>query len=466
MIPNGASNNGSSSSGTYDDVSGMALCVLGAQWGDEGKGKIVDYLMEKMKFTIVARCQGGNNAGHTVVVEGKMYDFHILPSGIIHENTVALIGNGVVVHLPSLFEELKKNGIPIDDSLQHRLVLSDRAHVVFDLHQIVDGLHEEARREHGKSIGTTKKGIGPTYSTKHFRSGIRVADVISDEKEFEEKFRNLYNSYVREYPAIAEKVKVDDELKRYKAYADQLRSLNIVKDGVSYLHKALTVQPKKSLLVEGANGVLLDIDFGTYPYVTSSNCSIGGMFTGLGLSPRYLEGVLGIVKAYQTRVGDGPFPTELKNETGERLRQIGHEYGVTTGRPRRCGWLDLVLLKYSHIVNGYWGFALTKLDILDSFDEIPVAVAYKLNGQVIDHVPAHHKDLEKVEIVYETMRGWKADTSKARKFSDLPPAARDYVEMIEKRLGVPIRFIGVGKDRKSLIVREEFPLLEGSDGSE
>jgi len=442
MIPNGSATNGV--------VEPSVVCVLGAQWGDEGKGKIVDMLVSK-GVGIVARCQGGNNAGHTVVVDGKIYDFHILPSGIIHENSMALIGNGVVVHLPSLFAELEKNSIPIDDSLQRRLVLSDRAHLVFDLHQIVDGLHEDERKQQGKSLGTTKKGIGPTYSTKHFRSGIRVADIMSDEKEFEQKFRNLYTSYKREYPKII--VDVEAELVRYRGYAERLKSLHIVKDGVSYLHKALTAKPPKSLLVEGANGALLDIDFGTYPYVTSSNCSVGGMFTGLGIAPRYLKDVIGIVKAYQTRVGDGPFPTEQINEIGEKLRTIGGEFGVTTGRPRRCGWLDLVLLKYSNIVNGFTAFALTKLDILDSFPTIQVCVAYKLKGKQIDYIPAHHKDLESVEMVYKSMPGWNADTSKARAFSDLPPNAQAYVLMIEKEIGVHIRYIGVGKDRKSLIVR-------------
>jgi adenylosuccinate synthase len=278
--------------------------------------------------------------------------------------------------------------------------------------------------------------------------------VIGDPTEFEAKFRHLYNSYVREYPAVEQKMNIDEELKRYREIGEKLRKLGIVKESVSYLRKALTANPPKSLLVEGANGVLLDIDFGTYPYVTSSNCSVGGMFTGLGVPPHYLKELIGIVKAYQTRVGGGPFPTELTNEIGENLRKIGHEYGVTTGRPRRCGWLDLVMLEYSHSINGFTCFALTKLDILDTFEEILVAVAYKLDGQIIDYKP-RRTDWKRVEVVYEKMQGWKTDTSNCRTYNDLPPAARAYVEMIEKRLDVPVRYIGVGKDRKSLIVRGE-----------
>ncbi|OWR44749.1 adenylosuccinate synthetase [Danaus plexippus plexippus] len=421
--------------------SNKVTVVLGAQWGDEGKGKVVDLLA--VNADIVCRCQGGNNAGHTVVVDGKEFDFHLLPSGIINQKCVSVIGNGVVIHLPGLFEELKKNELKGMEGWQQRLIISDRAHLVFDMHQQVDGLQEA---EKGKnSLGTTKKGIGPTYSAKATRNGIRIGDLLGDFEIFEEKFRTLAANYKRMFPSL--ELDIENELVRYKEYAEKIRPL--VKDTVSYLHKEIS--NGKKVLVEGANAAMLDIDFGTYPYVTSSNCSIGGVCTGLGLPPSLIGEVLGVVKAYTTRVGDGPFPTELHDDTGSLLQSRGHEVGVTTRRVRRCGWLDLVVLKYTAAVNGYSSFCLTKLDILDTLKEIKVGVAYKLKGKKIEYFPSSMAELSNVEVEYITLPGWCCSTENVRQMDKLPEAARNYVRTIEDYLQVPVKYIGVGQGRESII---------------
>ncbi|XP_050664147.1 adenylosuccinate synthetase [Leptidea sinapis] len=415
--------------------------VLGAQWGDEGKGKVVDLLA--VNSDIVCRCQGGNNAGHTVVVEGKEFDFHLLPSGIINQKCTSVIGNGVVIHLPGLFEELKKNEQKGMEGWQDRLILSDRAHLVFDIHQQADGLQEA---EKGKnSLGTTKKGIGPTYSSKATRNGIRIGDLIGDFHIFEEKFRTLAANYKRMFPSL--EVDIESELMRYKEYAQKIRPL--VKDTVSYLHQE--IRSGKRVLVEGANAAMLDIDFGTYPYVTSSNCSIGGVCTGLGIPPCLIGEVLGVVKAYTTRVGDGPFPTELNDETGKLLQERGHEVGVTTRRVRRCGWLDLVLLNYTALVNGYSSLCLTKLDILDNLKEIKVGVAYTLNGKRINYFPSSISELSNVQVEYVTVTGWECSTEAVRSVDKLPTQAQIYVKLIEDHLNVPVKYIGVGQGRESII---------------
>uniref|UniRef100_H3DJA4 Adenylosuccinate synthetase n=1 Tax=Tetraodon nigroviridis TaxID=99883 RepID=H3DJA4_TETNG len=428
--------------------------VLGAQWGDEGKGKVVDLLATEAD--LVCRCQGGNNAGHTVVVDGKEYDFHLLPSGIINPKSTSLIGNGVVIHLPGLFEEGDKNEKKGLKGWDKRLIVSDRAHLVFDFHQVVDGLQETERQaQEGKTIGTTKKGIGPAYSSKASRTGLRVCDLLADFKDFSLRFKNLVRQYQSMYPALT--VDVDDQLKKLKDYAERLRPM--VRDGVYYMYEALH-GPPKNILVEGANAALLDIDFGTYPFVTSSNCTVGGVCTGLGIPPLNIGDVFGVSKAYTTRVGIGAFPTEQLNAVGELLQTRGHEVGVTTGRKRRCGWLDLVIVKYAHMIN--WlhssslsnSIALTKLDILDVLDEIKVGVAYKLNGKRIPHFPentANMDVLHKVEVEYETFPGWKSDTSAARKWNDLPVKAQNYIRFIENHIGVPIKWVGVGKSRECMI---------------
>lgn len=417
------------------------IVVLGAQWGDEGKGKVVDMLATDAD--LVCRCQGGNNAGHTVVVGDREYDFHLLPSGIINAKCKSIIGNGVVVHLPGLFEELGKNESKGLTGWQDRLIISDRAHLVFDFHQQVDGMQELEKGK--KSLGTTKKGIGPTYSSKATRNGLRIADLLGDFSLFSEKFQGLVATYQRMFPQL--EVDVENELQRYKKYAEEVRPL--VAETVSFIHKALSQGQK--ILVEGANAAMLDIDFGTYPYVTSSNCSIGGVCTGLGIPPINIGEVIGVVKSYTTRVGDGPFPSELCDSIGELLQTKGAEIGVTTKRKRRCGWLDLVLLKYTTMVNGYTAFCVTKLDILDTLPEIKLGVAYKLNGKVIDYFPSSSAELASVEVDYITLPGWQTSTEGIRDFKQLPENAQKYVERIEEIVDVPVKWIGVGKGRESII---------------
>uniref|UniRef100_A0A8C1PMU1 Adenylosuccinate synthetase n=1 Tax=Cyprinus carpio TaxID=7962 RepID=A0A8C1PMU1_CYPCA len=438
---------------TSPRVGNKVTVVLGAQWGDEGKGKVVDLLAQDADM--VCRCQGGNNAGHTVVVDSVEYDFHLLPSGIINPKVTAFIGNGVVIHLPGLFEEAEKNmrkgkGL---EGWESRLIISDRAHIVFDFHQAVDGVQEQERQQQaGKNLGTTKKGIGPVYSAKAARSGLRICDLLADFQEFSERsfliqqkqwkteqshvsfhrFKHLASQYKSMYPSL--EIDVDGELEKLKTYIDRIKPM--VRDGVFFMYEALHGPPKK-ILVEGANAALLDIDFGTYPFVTSSNCTVGGVCTGLGMPPQNVGEVYGVVKAYTTRVGIGAFPAEQNNEIGELLQSRGKEVGVTTGRKRRCGWLDLVLIKYAHMINGFTAIALTKLDILDVLPEIKVGVAYKVDGEIIPHFPANQEVLQKVEVQYETLPGWKTDTSAARTFDELPENAQKYVCYIEDHLGVP-----------------------------
>lgn len=415
--------------------------VLGAQWGDEGKGKLVDLLATEAD--VVCRCQGGNNAGHTVVVKGVEYDFHLLPSGIINPKCKSIIGNGVVIHIPGLFEELAKNEAKGLTNWKERLMISDRAHLVFDFHQSVDGLQEIEKGN--KSLGTTKKGIGPAYASKANRTGIRVSDLLGDFTKFSEKFSHLVEVYQKMFPNL--QVDIENELDRYRKYAEDVRPM--AKDTVSFLSKQL--KSNKRVLVEGANAAMLDIDFGTYPYVTSSNCSIGGVCTGLGLPPKLIGDVFGVVKAYTTRVGDGPFPTELKDDTGKYLQKTGAEIGVTTKRVRRCGWLDIPQLLYTTTINGYTGIALTKLDILDHLPELKICVGYKLNGQKLDEYPASEADLGNVEVEYLTLKGWESSIENVRNYSDLPPRAREYVEAIQAYLDVPVKWIGVGKARDAMI---------------
>ncbi|NXE22309.1 PURA2 synthetase, partial [Ardeotis kori] len=392
--------------------------VLGAQWGDEGKGKVVDLLAQDAD--IVCRCQGGNNAGHTVVVDSVEYDFHLLPSGIINPKVTAFIGNGVVIHLPGLFEEAEKNlkkgkGL---EGWEKRLIISDRAHIVFDFHQAADGIQEQQREE---------------------QAGKNEAFLPS-------RFKVLANQYKAIYPTL--EIDIEGELEKLKGCMEKIKPM--VRDGVYFMYEALHGPPKK-ILVEGANAALLDIDFGTYPFVTSSNCTVGGVCTGLGMPPQNVGEVYGVVKAYTTRVGIGAFPTEQDNEIGELLQLRGKEFGVTTGRKRRCGWLDLVLLRYAYMINGFTALALTKLDILDVFPEIKIGVAYKLDGEIIPHFPANQEVLNKVEVQYETLPGWDTDISNARTFDELPVNAQNYVRFIEMELGVPVKWIGVGKSRESMI---------------
>ncbi|CAD6216148.1 GSCOCG00004366001-RA-CDS [Cotesia congregata] len=429
---------------------GKVTVVLGAQWGDEGKGKVVDMLAADAD--IVCRCQGGNNAGHTVVVNGEQFFFHLLPSGIINpkcksilgKNSFELyVGNGVVIHIPGLFKELEQNEAKGLKDWKNRLIISDRAHIVFDFHQQVDGMQELEKGS--QSLGTTKKGIGPTYSNKTTRNGLRIGDLMGDFDKFSEKFNTLVETYRRMFPFLH--VDIKSELERYKGYAERIRPL--VKETVHYLHTAL--KNDENVLVEGANAAMLDIDFGTYPYVTSSNCSIGGVCTGLGLPPSTIDQVIGVIKAYTTRVGDGPFPTELTDSTGELLQSRGHEVGVTTKRKRRCGWLDLAQLKFTNMVNGYTCVCLTKLDILDTLPELKVCVGYRCDGKEIDYFPSTASELAKVEPIYVTLEGWNSKTESVRSIDQLPVNARKYVELIEQKLNVRVGWVGVGAGRESVI---------------
>ncbi|KAK3924554.1 Adenylosuccinate synthetase [Frankliniella fusca] len=423
------------------EMAAKVTVVLGAQWGDEGKGKVVDMLATDVD--VVCRCQGGNNAGHTVVVGDREYDFHLLPSGIINPKCKSVIGNGVVIHLPGLFEEIEKNEAKGLTDWKDRLLISDRAHIVFDFHQQVDGLQEQEKGK--KSLGTTKKGIGPAYSSKATRNGIRIADLLGDFSLFSEKFQTLVANYQRMFPDLV--VDVPAELERYKVLAERVRPLTC--ETVSFLHEAL--RQHKKILVEGANAAMLDIDFGTYPYVTSSNCSIGGVCTGLGIPPVSIGTVVGVVKAYTTRVGDGPFMTELTDDIGALLQSRGHEIGVTTKRPRRCGWLDIPLLKHTTLVNGYTQLCVTKLDILDVLPELKVAVAYRKNGKVLDYFPSSTAELATVEVDYLTLPGWMTSIEDVRDFEKLPENAKNYIRKMEELVEVPIRWIGVGKGRESII---------------
>jgi adenylosuccinate synthase len=419
--------------------------VLGAQWGDEGKGKLVDIL--SADADVCARCAGGNNAGHTIVVPmgpekiKTTFAFHLLPSGLVNPNCTGILGNGVVVHVPSFFDELdqlEKQGLDCTG----RLFISDRAHLVFDFHQIVDGLKEVELG--GSSIGTTKKGIGPAYSGKASRSGLRVHHLFNYET-FATKFRKLVEGRFKRYGHF--EYDTEAEIQRYKVLAERLRPYVI--DSVAYIHKAIS--SGKNVLVEGANALMLDLDMGTYPYVTSSSTTVGGVCTGLGIPPRLIGHTVGVTKAYTTRVGGGPFPTEQLNSVGEHLQEVGREFGVTTGRRRRCGWLDLVVMKHSCLINGYDSLNLTKLDILDSLPEIKVGVRYLVGGEELLGFPADLDVLAKVEVEYVTLPGWNTSIEKATSYDDLPENCKKYIEFIEERLNTPVQWIGVGPGRASMI---------------
>eukprot|EP01134_Creolimax_fragrantissima_P003418 CFRG3418T1 len=417
--------------------------VFGTQWGDEGKGKLVDILADEAD--VIARCAGGNNAGHTIVVGDAHYDFHLLPSGIISENTLSIIGNGVVVHIESLFEEAAKNEEKGLKNWQDRLIISDRAHIVFDMHQDIDGLQEAEKSAGGSSIGTTKKGIGPTYSCKTERSGLRMAELLGDYDTFAEKFRMMASGCQKRHADLV--VDIDAELAKYKVLAEKVRPM--VQDAVYTVFDSL--QNDKSVLVEGANAQMLDIDFGTFPYVTSSSCSVGGACTGLGIPPSKLERVFGVVKAYTTRVGGGAFPTEQLNSEGEALQTIGAEFGVTTGRKRRCGWLDLVVLKYTHMINDLYSIMITKLDVLDTFKEIKVGVKYNYKGKPLNSFPACMEVLTQVEVEYVTLPGWNCSIKHCRTYDELPENAQNYLKFISDFLGTPIQWVGVGPKREATI---------------
>lgn len=414
--------------------------VLGAQWGDEGKGKLVDILSEK--FDYVARATGGANAGHTVYVGEKKFVFHLMPSGILHPQSICVIGNGVVLHVPTLLKELD-NLDANEIAWENRIKLSDRMALLFDYHKIIDGAQEDGKGD--KKVGTTKRGIGPCYSDKINRRGLRLCD-LKNWESFEEKYRSNLAAHQKIY---AFDYDPDSELEALQKVRPLL--LSMMTDTAFLLNQAL--EKDKKVLVEGANAALLDIDHGTYPYVTSSNPTIGGVFTGTGMNAKHLGENIGIVKAYMTRVGSGPFPTELLDHLGDHIRESGGEYGSTTGRPRRCGYFDVPLTKYSIMLNGFSCLNLTKLDVLDELEEIQVAVAYRLDGETLQSFPALLEDLARVEVIYETLPGWKSSLKGVSSWEDLPENAKKYVLRLETLLDCPIQYIGVGQRRDQLITR-------------
>lgn len=421
-----------------------SIVVLGSQWGDEGKGKITN--LYSQKADIVVRYQGGNNAGHTVKFNGMEFHLQTIPSGIFNKNTLNIMGNGMVVNPLAVYDEMQtliKAGFDCSN-----LVISSRASIDLNYHLELDGLKEAFLKD--KKIGTTKKGIGPCYTDKISRDGLKMCDFI------DEDFPKIYKEHLLEK---------NEEIKRYggtpidyetsiKKYLEVIKFLKpYVKETVSILEKAK--EENKKILFEGAQGTMLDVDFGTYPYVTSSNSTSGGAITGSGIGLGYIEGVVAIIKSYTTRVGEGPFVTELLDEKGSLIREKAHEYGVVTHRPRRIGWLDLVQLKYSRNVNGFEYGALMLFDILSNLGDINVCVAYELDGKVIDYVPASLKETYRCKPIYKTFKGWIEDISKAKTYEELPEAAKNYIEFIEDFLKIKIVIISVGPDQKDTIIREE-----------
>ena len=421
------------------------IIVLGAQWGDEGKGKVVDLLAEH--FDVVARYQGGHKAGHTVYIGEKKFVLKLIPSGILRPGVEAVIGNGVVVDLGALLDEmtmLEAAGIDV----RRHLRISNRAHVIFPFHRLVEKMSEA--RENRIPIGTTSRGIGPCYEDKTGRRGIRMADLFDPES-----FRTLYDTLAEDKQALAATFNIHETIdyakirQQYEEFAERIRPL--VCDTAEYLAQAMAAG--KRILFEGAQGSMLDVDHGTYPFVTSSSATAGGACTGTGVAPTKINGVIGVSKAYITRVGSGPFPTEIHGAAGESLRKEGNEFGAVTGRPRRCGWFDVPLLKYTAMVNGLDTLLITKLDVLDHLDEIPVCTGYTLNGKAITEMPATYRAMEAIQPVYETHPGWKSSTRGITKFEDLPKLARTYLNNLEKLTGVEIGGISTGPERNETIIR-------------
>lgn len=420
----------------------MSVSVLvGSQWGDEGKGKIVDILSEK--YDIVARYQGGANAGHTIQIGEKQYILHLIPSGILRENKICVIGNGVVIDPMALLEEIKileENNIQIRD----RLFISQNAHLIMPYHKLLDSLFESGE----KKIGTTGRGIGPCYIDKYARKGIKIVDLL-DKVELEKKIRQNLEEKNNLLKKVYnhEELDVEKIIEEYLAFDEAIDQY--IKDVPNYINESIKNGDK--ILLEGAQGALLDVDHGTYPFVTSSNPTSGGACTGMGIPPTKIDSVFGIVKAYTTRVGHGPFPSEITDSEGENLREWGAEFGATTGRPRRCGWYDSFLVNYSRMINGIERVAITKLDVLSKFDEIKVCTGYKYNGKLIKTFPTTEKILNEVEPVYEVLPGWGEDITDVRNFEDLPANTKDYLSFISEKSGFEISIISVGPRRSQTI---------------
>ncbi|MDH5716939.1 MAG: adenylosuccinate synthase [Spirochaetia bacterium] len=415
--------------------------IVGAQWGDEGKAKVIDYLSENID--IVVRYQGGANAGHTVVVNGEKYIFHLIPSGILYPNTICVLGGGMVIDPEAFFLELsnlKEKNIDIEG----RIRIADNAHILLPYHSLIDRLREES--ESITKIGTTKRGIGVCYADKVNRTGIRIGDLV--EENF---YKNRLPRIIQEKNILLKEIYKDKEIK-VSQVEDLLRELGqklkqYLINAPYYLNMEIT--SGKRVLLEGAQGTMLDVDFGTYPYVTSSNPTIGGALIGSGINYRFITESIGIMKAYATRVGEGPFPTEAFGEDSEKLQKMGNEFGSTTGRPRRCGWFDVEVIKHAARINGLTGLVLTKLDVLDEFDKIKIAVGYELDGKRISYFPSCA--VERIKVIYEEMPGWKESITHCKKFSDLPKNTRKYIEAVEKFCGVPVKWVSVGPDRENTI---------------
>lgn len=422
------------------------LAVLGLQWGDEGKGKLIDLAAEH--YDVVVRCQGGNNAGHTVQVGDQVYKLSLIPSGILRPGKTGVVGNGVVINPEALLSEidtLRSLGVDVESNL----LVSSRAHVVFPYHPMLEQSSESAPGK--RRIGTTSRGIGPCYEDKVARRGIRVAELLSPTL-FPDRFRAI----AAEKSAVAAALGVDEPwdveaaLAQYQELAERMRPF--VTDTGKYLNRA--IKNGERLLFEGAQATMLDIDFGTYPYLTSSNATAGGLCTGSGVSPRLLHDIVGVAKAYATRVGEGPFATEVHGTAGDELRRAGAEYGTVTGRPRRCGWFDIPLLQYAHAINHLSSLFITKLDVLDYLEKIPVCTGYRLKGAALDWMPAISEEYAQVEPVYEELPGWNSPTAGITEFEQLPQAAKDYIAFLEDRLEVEIGGVSTGPKREETIIRE------------
>jgi adenylosuccinate synthase len=419
--------------------------ILGLQWGDEGKGKIVDYLAND--YDIVARFQGGPNAGHTIIIGDKKYVLHIMPSGIFREHITNLIGNGVVIDPVTLMREirgLEVTGIPVQD----RLLISRKAHLILPSHRWIDAASELSK---GKlKIGSTLKGIGPTYMDKTGRNGLRMGDIqLANFKTKYNELKAKHMDFLTQFKEIPE-FDIETEEAKWFESIEQLQKYKLV-NCEYYIDNALL--SGKRILAEGAQGTMLDIDHGTYPYVTSSNTISAGVNTGLGIAPSKLGEIIGITKAYTTRVGSGPFPTELFDANGEQLSQVGREFGATTGRSRRCGWLDIPQVNYSVMINGVTQLALTKLDVLNGFDEIQIADSYKYDGKISNELP-YDLDNVNIEPQYQSVKGWNQDLTSAKKLEDLPALAKDYLNLIKTKLNTPIGFVSIGPERDELIVNK------------
>lgn len=427
------------------------VVIVGAQWGDEGKGKVVDVLAPH--FDLVARYQGGHNAGHTVRIGDRKFVLHLIPSGILHDHCICIIGNGTVID-PAAFnaevEQLRRNGI----ECHGRLFISDRAHLILPYHTAIERVREE--RLGAASVGTTMRGIGPAYESKAARAGIRAGDLRYPDLLAEKIRRNIEDANLQLAAVGAQTIQTEPTIKSYLEEAYKL--IPFICDTASLINRA--VRDGRSLLMEGAQGTMLDVDHGTYPFVTSSNATSGGAATGTGLPPKFITGALGVAKAYTTRVGGGPFPTELIDDAGQYLRHRGNEFGSSTGRPRRTGWFDAVVVRYANMLNAFDALALPKLDVLDEFDHIKICVAYRLGGKIIEDMPYSADLLAECEPIYETLRGWKVKTSGLTDYDSLPGAAKDYVRRIEELCGAPVAMISTGPERAETIIRKDSPIIE------